>query len=66
MMFIRVGNRHLNARHVVEIRVNPSARSGDNVTAIFQDGSSCSGFMSDSALAALAEHIIPAQPGYEA
>src|ERR1700759_4277669 len=65
-MFIRLGNRYLNSRHIVEIKSHPSARNEDNVTATLGDGSSCSGFLSDGPLEALTEHIIPAPAGYEA
>lgn len=65
-MFIQFGNRHINLRHVVEIRERSHTSGEDNITVVLQDGSSHSGFLTENALSALSEEIIPAQPGYEA
>ena len=65
-MFIQLGSSHINLRYVVEIRRRACAPGEDNVSILMQDGSSHSGFMTDGAVAAVGEHIIPAQSGYEA
>lgn len=65
-MFLTLGNSRINLQYVVQIKERSVAPGQDNVSVVLHDGTTCSGFMTESALAALEEHIVAAQPGYEA
>lgn len=65
-MFIEVGSRQINLRYVVEIRRLNRDHGEDNVSVVLHDGSSFSGFMTESALSAITEQVVPAHPGYDA
>jgi hypothetical protein len=64
-MFIRIGDRYLNSQYIVEIRSRSHVHGEDNATIVLHDGTTHSGFMSEDAMAALAEQNVPAPPGFE-
>lgn len=64
-MFITLGSTRINLQYVVQIKERSVTPGQDNVSVVLHDGTSHSGFMTDSALAALQEQIIAGQPGYE-
>jgi hypothetical protein len=64
-MFIRLGNKLVNSRYVVEIRLR-SQQTENNATLVMHDGSELNGFALQSEVEALTEQIVPAPPGFEA
>jgi hypothetical protein len=64
-MFIRVGNKLLNSRYVVEIRSRSHTPGEDNATIVLHDGTEYDGFIPESVMDALAEQIVRSPPGFE-